>query len=176
MTNKQDITDTTEAANEDMFYAALGRAITQWADVEQSLFQIYNHIMKPQIWVVTSATYHVTQTFNNKLALVNMAIKSAYSDNSYNDTHKKWSKLQNKLSKVCGKRNDIAHLIAFNHIEDGLYLRPAMLNAKAMINEDYKSKKYTTKDLQSLKIIFSKLSHEVDDFRDELPPPPLDRR
>lgn len=176
MTNKQGNTNATVAANEDMFYAALGRAITKWADVEQSLFQVYNYIMKPQIWVVTSATYHVTQAFNNKLALVNMAIKSAYSDNSYNDIHKEWDKLQKKLSKVSGKRNDIAHLIAFNHIEGGLYLRPAVLNAKAMINEDYKSKKYTAKDLQSLKIIFSKLSHEVDDFRGTLPLPPLERR
>lgn len=132
--------------------------------------------MKPQIWLVTSATYHVAQAFNNKLALVNMAIKSAYNDKSYADTNKEWVKLQNRLSKVSRKRNDIAHLIAFNDIESGLHLRPAILNAKAMINEDYKSKTYSTKDLQSLQKAFYELSHDVDSFRESLPPPPLERR
>jgi hypothetical protein len=162
--------------DEDKFYSALGRAITQWANVEQSLFQVYNHIMKPQIWVVTSATYHVAQAFNNKLELVNMAIKAAYNHDSYADTNESWVKLKVKLRKISGKRNDIAHLIAFNDIESGIHLRPAILNAKAMLNEDYKSKIYRANDLQKLQKTFNDLSNEVDNFRESLPPPPLERR
>jgi len=174
--SQQNVNDTSTCNDEDQFYAAIGRTITQWANVEQSLFQVYNHIMKPQIWLVTSATYHVAQTFNNKLELVSMAVKSAYNDKSYTDTNKAWVKLKDKLRKISSKRNDIAHLIAFNDIENGLQLRPAILNAKAMLNEDYKSKIYKTKDINKLQKTFINLSHDVDEFKKSLPPPPLERR
>ena len=176
MNSSQQNSNGTQTCNdEDEFYASIGRAITQWANVEQSLFQVYNQIMKPQIWLVTSATYHVAQTFNNKLELVSMAVKSAYNDKSYADTNKAWVKLKEKLRRISSKRNDVAHLIAFNDIEAGLHLRPAVLNAKAMLNEDYKSKIYKTKDIQKLQKSFNELSQDVDSFR-ELLPPPLERK
>ena len=49
-------------ADYDTFYSAQGKAIARWADVELALFKVYLEIMRPQLWVVTSATYHVPQT------------------------------------------------------------------------------------------------------------------
>ena len=167
---------TTEMTDEDAFYCALGHTIAQWAVVEQSLFKLYGEIMKPQIWIVTSATYHVQQTFRAKLNLVDMALKASYPDKQFPELRESWKNLSGKMTKISGKRNDLAHLVVGTDPDLVMILRPDPFNAKAMLKEDYKSKTYYIEDIKSAESEFKELSHEVDGFTRDLPPPPLLRR
>ncbi len=160
--------------DEDDFYAALGRAITSWSAVELNVYKIYHEIMKPQLWVVTSTTYHVAQIFRQKLAVVDAAIQSGYNDeNYYAHLHKEWETLKKRINRNGTKRNDIAHLAVFNDLEKGLCLRPELMNAKAMLDEAYKSKIYWINDLKQCISDFSDLASTIQSFVDRLPPPPL---
>ena len=52
---------------EDVFYAALGKAVTQWAAVEHNLFDLYQALIKSKNWTILSASYHVVSNFRTKL-------------------------------------------------------------------------------------------------------------
>ncbi len=162
-----------ENNNEDSFYRELGLAISQWSAVERGVYLIYEEIMKPQIWVVVSSTYHVSQVFRQKLAIVDIAIKSAYNNTEhYKDLHKEWKSLKARISKNSTKRNDIAHLSTFHDI-DGICLRPELMNAKAMLEQSYKSKTYRLKNLEQCTKDFYMLVNDIDVFVARMPPPPL---
>ena len=167
---------TTTSNTEDEFYAALGRAVLQWAVVEQDLFKLYGEIMKPQLWVVTSSTYNVVQTFRGKLSLVAVSIKASYPEESYSQLIESWKNLNNKLTNKSSKRNDLVHLSLGTDPNLNLCLKPDPFNAKAMLSETYKSKTYLLEDIKLVETNFLELSRELVSFIENLPLPPLLRR
>ncbi len=169
-----------EKSEEDEFYAALGRAISEFAEVEDQLYVLYGEIMKPQIWKISSATYHVSKTFDNKRELVRTALEASYDSeiNEYTELHNAWKKIDNDLQEAGKKRNKIAHLPVVDTYGEPLHIRPSFFNAKSMMKGDYRKAdfNYDLAKLQQLRNEFNKLVGDIRLFVNELPLQPQIRR
>lgn len=169
-----------EKSEEDEFYAALGRAISEFAEVEDQLYVLYGEIMKPQIWKISSATYHVSKTFENKRELVRTALEASYGSeiNEYKKLHDLWKKIDADLQEAGKRRNKIAHLPVVDTYGESLHIRPSFFNAKSMIKGDFRKAEfnYDLARLQQLKQEFNKLVGDIRMFANELPLQPQLRR
>ena len=102
------------------FFAALGRAISKWANVESSLFGLYNTVLQAKNWDVSSAAYHSVTNLKTKLDMVDAAIRTAYpirnkpkenTNKSNEQLLKKWNTLKRRIHDYSQRRNDIVHFI-----------------------------------------------------------------
>ena len=59
------------------FYAALGRAITQWAAVEYGLKETYHASLGNVTFWMCSAVFYAVDSFRAKLQMVDAAVKMA---------------------------------------------------------------------------------------------------
>ena len=172
--------DKQQMNDEDAFYCALGRAISEFAEVEDSLYRLYGEIMKPQTWIVSSATYHVQKTFVNKRELVRTALKASYDPETpeYSQLHIDWRIIDDKLKDAGRDRNRIAHMPVIDTYQKTLHIRPSFFNAKSMLNGDYRSPKFNFElsGLLRLRTEFNGLIGEVVLFTNALPLQPLLRR
>ena len=169
-----------DKSEEDEFYSALGRAISEFAEVEDSLYVLYGEIMKPQTWIISSATYHVSKTFDNKRELVKTALKASYNSetNEYIEMHKTWEDIDIALQKAGAKRNKIAHLPVIDTYDEPLHIRPSFFNAKSMMKGDFRKDNfnYNLAKLKQLRIEFNKLVGDIRLFANQLPLQPQLRR
>ena len=60
----------THAEEVEAFYAALGRAITQWAHVEYGLKQVYHACLGDVTFWMCSAVFYAVDNFRSKLQMV----------------------------------------------------------------------------------------------------------
>jgi len=155
-----------DKSEEDVFYAALGRAISEFAEVEDSLYTLYGEIMKPQIWIVSSATYHVSKTFDNKRELVRTALTASFmpDNNHYKELHSKWKVIDDKLETAGSQRNKIAHLPVIDTYGEPLHIRPSFFNAKSMLKKDYRKEVFNY-DLAKLNRLRNEFNELVGDIR-----------
>ena len=125
--------DKEDHATEQMF-AAIGRAITQWSFVEQSLHNIFTVCVtscpsRPDVnggfisiidGQVPSAVFYSIESFRGKLGLVDAALRARVYDNGAwaNKIREDWSKLHDKTRKLSGKRNRLAHWTATPAFQD----------------------------------------------------------
>lgn len=75
------------------FYAAIGEAITTWAEIEGNLFDLYARLLKSNHYQALSAAYHSVINFNSRLKMVDAA--ATYTLTRKRDI-KEWSALLKK--------------------------------------------------------------------------------
>jgi hypothetical protein len=94
------------------FYAAIGRGITLWAEIENKLSLVYSYLVFDTSQAAQDSFYSVG-TFRAKLNLVDVASRSGFM-RMENMTPampriKTWNNLKNRLERLSKYRNKLAH-------------------------------------------------------------------
>lgn len=94
------------------FYAAIGKGITLWAEIESKLSLIYSYLVFDTSQTAQDSFYSVG-TFKAKLKLVDVATRGGFMrmQNISMSTPriKTWNNLKNRLTKHSDDRNKLAH-------------------------------------------------------------------
>jgi hypothetical protein len=113
------------------FYAALGKAITQWQHVEDALSRLYCGVFVVDDFWPASATYHTILAFEIRLEMVNAVLRTACGPSFI----QLWNPLYNKASRRAKRRNQLAH---FSLLVDAskrpgyrLHLQPSLYDTRA---------------------------------------------
>jgi hypothetical protein len=139
---------------EQSFYAALGKAITQWQTVEEWLAIIFVSAtggMGPNGSALL-ASFHAIINFNSKVAMVEAALATkVFLERKIDDKaednprYTAWRNLKNRLGKRADRRNEFVHFSL--HVEEDnppgsrFYLSPSAMDVNALIKERGKSPK-----------------------------------
>ena len=88
------------------FYYQLGLTITQWANMERSLFYIAAACLSKRDRDTFGSGYFLLDNFRAKLGFVDGLIKSKFSGKKH---LKKWETLSDKVRTLSSTRNKLAH-------------------------------------------------------------------
>jgi hypothetical protein len=99
------------------FYMAIGKAITQWQEVEGKLAMIFSASMsgnqrtEKMHNAYANAAFHTVLNFETKLGMTNSAIEMAHFSLGYTDLKmlEAWHPLFNRASRRAKRRNELAH-------------------------------------------------------------------
>src|SRR5436190_1829575 len=133
---------TKSPASDEAFYTAIGRAITEWACVEQSLFRIFLSALDGADPHAASAGFYGVLAFSSKLDMTSAALQvrlgrnpltsaSAYRVESHpvldrwvgfkGGSHNTIKSLQGQISAHAKERNKLAHyVVTMNHVDSGV--------------------------------------------------------
>ncbi|TXI92854.1 MAG: hypothetical protein E6Q30_05170 [Aquabacterium sp.] len=94
------------------FYAAIGRGIVMWAEIENKLSLVYSYLVFDTSQAAQDSFYSVS-TFHAKLNLVDAASRSGFirmeNMGPVMGRLKAWNNLKNRLSSLSKDRNRLAH-------------------------------------------------------------------
>jgi hypothetical protein len=154
-----------------LFFAALGKAISQWAWVEYHLFHVYVRLVRPELFRATSASFHAVINFNSKLAMVDAAASVALTKE---EDKAEWTTLKNKLGRLVKLRNEMAHKPVFTTpqlpSDKSVHLHPSILDVRADHLGEFLNPKWVLRRVQSTCLIFERLAERVADFSQRFPP------
>lgn len=113
------------------FYATLGYAITQWAHVEEALYQVYWVGMGQPDNLTANASFYSIINFNAKASMVDSVMTVRYAHMP--EILARWRNVYNRLIKRAKDRNDLAHFQVVGALDKGkmaLSLVPHLFNPK----------------------------------------------
>jgi hypothetical protein len=127
------------------FYAALGKAISQWQHVESALVITFTALTgsnSPRSSVVNAA-FHSLISFKAKLDMVDTAFKTAaFMSPRESALLPEWKTLRNRISKRSDRRNELAHfsMIRSESRKPGyrFHLSPNAINVNAAIRHNFR--------------------------------------
>jgi hypothetical protein len=88
------------------FYELLGRAISQWAHLEDNIYHTFRVIVNPGDWVALAAAYHSTINSNARLDMISAGLAVS---RKYKSHLPKWEKLRKDIRKHSARRAKLAH-------------------------------------------------------------------
>lgn len=156
------------------FYEALGRAISQWAMVEDAIYHTFRTIIDPGDWVGAAAAFHAVINANTKLDMIDAAISVS---KKHAARHDDWITLHNKIRKRSSRRAKLAHwTVIQNSAEatDGgalIYLEPPTYDFTAKSDERGQRERIGIKRIIEWTNGFARLAMEVDAFWRQLSSP-----
>jgi hypothetical protein len=122
------------AEEEGQYYHALGKALTQWQQVEKSLAAIFSGAVNPTSQLSANAAFHTVLSFDSKLGMTHSAIAFAFRGTRAIEA---WSPLHNKAGRRNNRRNQLAHFtVDFDpRRRPGyrLHLRPSLFDMRAYL-------------------------------------------
>jgi hypothetical protein len=120
------------------FYENLGRCISQWAHVEDGLFQCYMVALGQLDSILPAqAGFYAVQSPEGKLSVANSAVRFCLLEieNRSADMAGLWKSLVKKVEKRRTRRNQLAHFQVLISMENKpgrrVMLRPALFNPNA---------------------------------------------
>lgn len=163
------------------FYAAIGRAVTNWQCVEEVLGLIFVHLMSPtniSSKISAQAAYYSIVGFRARLAMMDAAAKMQWRGARF----RKWRGLKARIDKQNETRNRLAHFSVHDlPSTDGklrLYLGPTLFDVRYVpyINPPKADMlQYNHADILEMGEKFLRLYREMVSFAIEigavLPPP-----
>jgi hypothetical protein len=90
---------------EERFYGALGKAITQWQEVEQALAMLFLDAHTQDTWLRANVVFHSVLSFETRMDMVDAALKVSRSKAFL----AKWEPLFKRCAKRAKRRNQLAH-------------------------------------------------------------------
>lgn len=159
----------TEGEEVEEFYAALGRAISQWAHVEYGLKEVYHACLGGVSFWMCSAVFYAVENFRSKLRMVDTAVRMATPGTKLLEDWQKKGGLYARLNAKNAIRNNLAHftVITFSNAKVGhrINLRPNIFDPKNLpIKNKGPTGGYFLKDLQAIPGQFSPLAHSLENF------------
>lgn len=125
------------------FYALIGRAISQWNNVEDALLRVFHASLIGAHFGPASSAFYAATAFSTKLDLTDAAIGFRLAGLSL---HSEWSAektgLKRKLGRMSGQRNRLAHFHVYGapQAKPGkrFHLEPSIHNARtwAAVKDD----------------------------------------
>jgi hypothetical protein len=133
---------------EHLFYATLGKAVTQWQHVEEALAFIFCELVGPsqplqndESSVNANAAFHAVLNFETKLGMTHSAFEWTRFDVPEPPTHDEiadeWNTLHNRAQRRAKRRNELVHfMIIVDHtrkVGQRCYLRPNVSDFRALM-------------------------------------------
>jgi hypothetical protein len=88
------------------FYHAIGMAITQWAAVEHSLYDVLSACFEDQQSASVGVAFFSVENFRSKLQIVDNVIALRFKDVPH---FSDWIELHRRIESAAGDRNALAH-------------------------------------------------------------------
>jgi hypothetical protein len=155
-----------------LFFAALGQAISQWAWVEYRLFHVYVRLIRPELFKATSAAFHAVINFNSKLSMVHSAASFALTKH---EDITEWTTLKNRLGRLSKLRNAMAHMPVYTApqlpADKSVYLSPSILDFGAD-HPEFGHPRWTRKRVEETCAMFQRIAKRLEEFSDRFPLPP----
>ena len=149
---------------ETRFYAALGRTISQWQEVEAALSRIFCDLANPQAGSIANVAFHTVLSFDSKLGMTHAAVGLGVNDVG----RAEWSPLHNRASRRNDRRNQLAHfMVAYDPTRKPGYryhLRPNIFDARALLKWGDHPPVLNTCQLMASGASFSKLARDLGSF------------
>jgi hypothetical protein len=137
----------------DKFFAALGRALATFVQIEDALYTGFEIVVRPgNVWVAMCA-FHAVQHTQTKLNMTDAAMR-AYLTQYGPDRLDEWDKIKSDCEKKLRRRNELAHFqaLAGSSTKAGktkIVMRPQMLDPRYAIG----IKKYVEHPISSIEEI-----------------------
>jgi len=150
---------------EQRFYAALGKAITQWVFVEAAVGFIFSNPIGLTERTAKNLAFYTIIDFKTKLDLTDSAIDGSTAAAPLRD---EWKSLYNKATKRNKRRNYLAHYMAgFDQAKRAGYrwhLRPSAFNDRIAQQWGKNPPRLTTCQIIAFGNAFDKLAAELRGF------------
>lgn len=149
------------------FFELLGRAISQWALLEDNIYHTYRKVIDPNDWVAAAAAYHAVINMTSRLDMIEAAFSCS---KRYGDRLTEWEKLHSKIRKQSARRAKLAHWTVVQDAtvagESGvtMYLQPPAYDFTTKRDENGRTERITTKQIVQWANGFALLSGRVEDF------------
>lgn len=110
MTNPWDISPVLPSGDdsEEIIYLYVGTALTAWAQIETSLFMMFQQLAHTKNFASESA-FGCVLSFETRLEMINAAAKRALPPPTASETTKRLLKCLKDIGKLSSRRNEIAH-------------------------------------------------------------------
>jgi len=148
------------------FYESIGRAIGQWAFVEDNIWHTYRVIIEPKDWASAASAFHAVINQNSRLDMIQAAISTS---RRYQHRADDWILLRKKIRKLAKRRARLAHWTPVqvgDPDEDSggpIFLQPPSYDFTKR-NEDGGTEKIYTKQIIQWSSGFTRLGMAVDGF------------
>jgi hypothetical protein len=149
---------------QERFYAALGKAITQWQLVEGALALVFCRLIGNQAFSSANMAFHAAISFTTKLEITNAA---AISRLKTGPLWSEWTALHNKASRGNNKRNQLVHsMLAVKPGRPGYryHLRPNVFDMRKTDRWAANPRAITEHQITAMGDSFEKLSSELIGF------------
>jgi hypothetical protein len=151
-----------------VFYRAIGKSLTAWQSVEESLAGLFQIVSTCQSEEVARAIFFSPNDFSEKLKMTHNALRAPKRART---TLGSWSRLRNRMINESEFRNALAHFsVAEESGKEGrkFILMPTMLNPlEEFKRSDRRRKKLETLDVDAIVVAgvrFEALATEVEEF------------
>jgi hypothetical protein len=110
MTNPWDISPVlpTGDDSEATIYLSIGAALTAWAQIENSLFMMFQELAYTKSFA-SEAAFGCVLSFETRMEMINAATRRALPPPATSETTKKLVKCLKDIGKLSSRRNEIAH-------------------------------------------------------------------
>jgi hypothetical protein len=148
------------------FFECLGRAISQWAYVEDQVYHTYRVIIDPGDWIASAAAYHSVINMKTRLDMIDAALSVS---RHYKHRLSEWEKIRKKIGNQSVRRNKVAHwTVTHDATQDDepgvtMYLQAPLYDFRKISEEGHREK-IDTKQVVQWAGAFAKLGLEIEDF------------
>lgn len=161
-----------------LFNYELGIATSQWAQVENSLLQVFHTCLRSD-WNTSVTTFYAVENFRSKLAMVDRLILQRFHTSSVLG---KWETIKMKLEASSVERNKLAHYqanIYFDNPEGRRHALVARWRRPAASKAPPKKTKMPVgslclRDINAIRLRFFSLSTRLESFALEASGTPWD--
>jgi hypothetical protein len=154
---------------EERFYGALGKAVTQWQEVEQALAMIFLDAHTQSTRLRANVIFHTVLSFETRLDMVDAALKASRGTKFL----AKWQTLFNRCSKRARRRNQLAHfgLMVDPKRRPGYryHLRPSIFDLSGLYKRRRRPPELNTCQIIAVGNSFSTLAQELQALLRPLP-------
>jgi hypothetical protein len=151
------------------FFEQVGRAVTQWATVEQALLDIVSACFDDRYPAQLTVSYWAVENFRSKLQMVHNLVAVKFGQSPHFD---QWNALRDRVDRESRARNTLSHYWLLTHHDGrpgrclGLHPRPTRLARAKTVRRTQKVPPGTlfVRDIAYLARRFSALTCEIHNF------------
>jgi hypothetical protein len=154
------------------FYRAIGKSLTAWQNVEQSLAGLFQIVSTCQSGEVARAIFFSPNDFSEKLKMTHIALRTALRAKTDSE---EWKPLRKRMIDESEFRNALAHFSVaeeWGELGHRYILTPTMLNpGEEFKRADRRKKKLETLDVEAIVAVgarFEALADDVEEFATRL--------
>ena len=89
-----------------LFYAAIGEAITEWAHIDDALYMVLHRCLQPADHMLVAAAFYAVDAFRTRLAMADAVVRYRLAGSQHVAD---WEKLRRRINRKSRKRNELAH-------------------------------------------------------------------
>jgi hypothetical protein len=144
------------------FYWRLGMAITQWAHVEHSLFEVLAVVERDRTELESFWKLSRYGQFRQQLQLTNGSLQAEVTDSGKLDL---WRSVQHRLARGYRKRNKLAHRVVMNYPHAAEGRRKVLIDFSSPLAADPPADALGVRNIVAYADEFASLHHTLSNLR-----------